>query len=81
MSIVQELQRLEEPQQTVTEEYQEEVLKVQPPSILLNQVCENKTKHSIIKKIFLFVLAGMVLFIALPLAAFAIRKTNQYDLL
>jgi hypothetical protein len=81
MSNVQELQILEGPQRTVAEEFQEEVFIVQPPSILLDRGYEKKAQHTVVKNIFILALAGIVLLIALPLAAIAILKTRQYDLM
>ena len=53
--------------------------------ILLDRDSEKGSKAQMIKKIFILALTGIVLLIALPialpLAAFAIRKTNRYELL
>jgi len=81
MSNIQEIQISEEPQRTVAEEFQKEVFIAQPPSILLGRGCEKKAQHKIVKKIFILALTGIVLLIALPLAAVAILKTRQYDLM
>jgi hypothetical protein len=75
------MSNVQEPQQTVAEEFQEEVFIAQPPSILPGRGCEKKAQHKIIKKIFILALTGIVLPIALPLAAVAILKTRQYDLM
>ena len=75
------MSNVQEPQQTVAEEFQEEVSIVQPPSILLDRGYEKKAQHTVVKNIFILALTGIVLLIALPLAAVAILKTRQYDLM
>ena len=75
------MSNVQEPRQTVAKEFQEEVFIAQPPSILPGRGCEKKTQHKILKKIFILALTGIMLPIALPLAAVAILKTRQYDLM
>jgi len=81
------MSNFQEPQQTVAEEFQEEVFIAQTPPILLGRGYEKKAQHKIVKqhkvvkKMFILALTGIVLLIALPLAAVAILKTRQYDLM
>jgi hypothetical protein len=75
------MSNVQEPQQTEAEEFQEEVFITQPPSILPGRGREKKAQHKILKKIFILALTGIMLPIALPLAAVAILKTRQYDLM
>ena len=49
--------------------------------ILLDRDSEKESGAKMIKRIFIFALTVIVLLIALPLAAVAIRKTNRYELL
>ena len=75
------MSNVQEPQQTEAEELMVEVFITQPPSILPGRGREKKAQHKILKKIFILALTGIMLPIALPLAAVAILKTRQYDLM
>ena len=49
--------------------------------ILLDRDSEKESEAQMIKRIFILALTGIVLLIALPLAAVSVWKTKRYELL